>query len=262
MQSVGGFAMTSGSSRPGRTCPAGYGYASAAGVAEPVLESECVYVVGGLYGNPFALDRVLPMAAEEPGGATVVFNGDFNWFNVEPAAFSRIDERVLEQHAIRGNVETEFARDGEISDCGCGYPNDVSDAEVARSNAIIGLLSRTAPGTRDARCGGGLESRRTVQPHSSHLRSVDQRHADNRARHADYCKHAKRLAKHGVRDQCRCHRREIKQTRHTSRRATLQEHMEEGDGAQREHDNQPEQSEHELAAPDHIPRLGEQRRRS
>ena len=47
---------------------------------------------------------------EEPGGpATIVFNGDFHWLDVDPEDFRSISETVLAHHATKGNVEAELA---------------------------------------------------------------------------------------------------------------------------------------------------------
>lgn len=129
-------------SAPGRSCPRHYRYSPAVFARPAEIEARSLYIVGGLYGNPFALDVVLALARCE--GATLVFNGDFNWFNVEPAAFERINETVLDQIALRGNVETEIAGEDAGAGCGCGYPEWVGDAEVERSNAILAGLRETA----------------------------------------------------------------------------------------------------------------------
>jgi hypothetical protein len=139
--------------QPGRTCPLHYRYAPEALAAERALECDTLYVIGGLYGNEQALAEILAMAAREPGGATLVFNGDHNWFDIDPERFLRVNDTVLRHAALRGNVETEIARDDDAAGCGCGYPAWVSDAEVARSNAIIETLRATAracPDVRDA----------------------------------------------------------------------------------------------------------------
>lgn len=128
---------------PGRTCPLAYRYGAASLAREADFAAPALYVVGGLYGNPFALERVLAMAAAEPG-ARLVFNGDFNWFDRNDADFVRINETVLGHAAIRGNVETELLSPDAAAGCGCGYPDYVGDADVARSNAIMDLLARTA----------------------------------------------------------------------------------------------------------------------
>ncbi|HWI15189.1 MAG TPA: hypothetical protein VNT02_13090 [Burkholderiales bacterium] len=129
---------------PGRACPLHYRYASQALAAAPAVECETLYVVGGLYGNEQALAEILDMAADEPGGATIIFNGDHNWFDVDPQSFLRINDAVLAHVALRGNVETELASDDDSTGCGCGYPRWVGDAEVARSNAIMSRLRATA----------------------------------------------------------------------------------------------------------------------
>jgi hypothetical protein len=101
-------------------------------------------VAGGLYGNVEALEEIVAMAAAEPRPATVVFNGDFHWFDVDAAGFARVNGEVLRHRAIRGNVETEMAREESGAGCGCAYPLDVSDAEVERSNEILARLRETS----------------------------------------------------------------------------------------------------------------------
>ena len=128
---------------PGRTCPLSYRYGAQSLARPPELAAETLYVAGGLYGNPFALDALLRMVDSEPG-ARLVFNGDFNWFDADDASFERINRVVLSHHAIRGNVETELLAVDGAAGCGCGYPDYVSDADVARSNAIMGVLAATA----------------------------------------------------------------------------------------------------------------------
>jgi hypothetical protein len=128
--------------RPGRSCPRHYRYSPAVFARAADLEAQSLYIVGGLYGNPFALEAVLAMARRE--GATLVFNGDFNWFNVDPAEFEGVNETVLEHVALRGNVETEIAGEDSGAGCGCAYPEWVGDAEVERSNEILRRLRETA----------------------------------------------------------------------------------------------------------------------
>ena len=128
--------------RPGRSCPRHYRYSPAVFARAAELRAQSLFIVGGLYGNPFALEAVLAMARRE--GATLAFNGDFNWFNVDPAEFESINETVLRHAAVRGNVETEIAGEDSGAGCGCAYPEWVGEAEVGRSNEILTRLRGTA----------------------------------------------------------------------------------------------------------------------
>ncbi|MFM9971855.1 MAG: metallophosphoesterase family protein [Burkholderiales bacterium] len=131
-------------STPGRSCPLHYRYnAQDIGQGDPI-DADVLYVVGGLYGNPYALDSVLELASRELGQVRIVFNGDFHWFDVDAALFADIDRRVMQHAATRGNVETELALPAGDAGCGCGYPDWVSDGEVARSNEIMNTLLRVA----------------------------------------------------------------------------------------------------------------------
>jgi hypothetical protein len=129
---------------PGRSCPLVYRYQPEA-LAQPAqLEADTLYVVGGLYGNPAALQALLERADTEPGGpAAIVFNGDFHWLDVDPDHFRAISEAVLAHHAIKGNVEAELASDEDVG-CGCAYPDYVGDEVVDRSNRIMTRLRATA----------------------------------------------------------------------------------------------------------------------
>ena len=135
--------------RPGRSCPRHYRYSPAVFSRAADLEAQSLYIVGGLYGNPFALEAVVAMARRE--GATLVFNGDFNWFDVDSEGFGAINETVLRHAALRGNVETEIAGEDAGAGCGCGYPDWVGEAEVERSNEILKRLRETARGHPDLR---------------------------------------------------------------------------------------------------------------
>ncbi len=130
-------------SRPGRTCPLHYRYGAASLRREADLRAATLYVIGGLYGNQDALDAILQLCSVEPD-AVLVFNGDFNWFDVDDESFLRINTEVLRHHAIRGNVETELLSGDAAAGCGCGYPDYVNDDDVARSNLIMDRLARTA----------------------------------------------------------------------------------------------------------------------
>jgi hypothetical protein len=135
-------------SRPGRTCPLGYRYAPASIAAHGALQVDTLWVAGGLYGNPFALEALLAAYAAERGSKALVFNGDFHWFDADPADFRRINDTVLGFPALRGNVETEIATPAESAGCGCGYPDWVGEATVQRSNRILERLQATARGAR------------------------------------------------------------------------------------------------------------------
>lgn len=130
--------------RPGRSCPLHYRYAPSVFDRGAEISADTLYVIGGLYGNPLALARIFEIAAEEKVKPTLVFNGDFNWFNVDDASFCEINRAVLEHHALRGNVETELDNNDDGAGCGCAYPENVSDAEVENSNRIMADLQRTA----------------------------------------------------------------------------------------------------------------------
>ena len=140
-------------SAPGRACPLSYGYRARDLAAGSVLEAAAVYVVGGLYGNRFALEEILRLGDAEQDEAVLVFNGDFHWFDADPDTFDAVNREVLRHHALRGNVETEIAGEDQGAGCGCGYPDWVGDAEVERSNRILARLRETArafPGARRA----------------------------------------------------------------------------------------------------------------
>lgn len=130
--------------RRGRSCPLHYRYAPSVFAREPDLQADTLYVVGGLYGNRPALAAVLSMFSREQGRRALVFNGDFNWFNVDTEGFQAINAAVLSHTALRGNVETEIASDETDAGCGCAYPDSVPEADVARSNLILERLRETA----------------------------------------------------------------------------------------------------------------------
>ena len=131
---------------PGRICPLHYRYAPSVFAHATPLRCEVLYVVGGLYGNEPALEQVLALFEQESGDKRLVFNGDFNWFNADAAAFERLNIRVLAHTALRGNVETELASDNASAGCGCAYPHWVGDGVVERSNRILQRLRSTARG--------------------------------------------------------------------------------------------------------------------
>ncbi|WP_214367316.1 metallophosphoesterase family protein [Pseudonocardia sp. H11422] len=131
-------------SGPGRSCPLAYRY-RAEDLAGPVaFEAATLYVVGGLYGNPWALDAVRERAAAEPTPPEFVFNGDFHYLDADPADFRTVADGVAAHHATLGNVEYALTADDAEAGCGCDYPGYVSDSVVADSNAVVGRLRATA----------------------------------------------------------------------------------------------------------------------
>jgi hypothetical protein len=128
----------------GRDCPLAYRYRPEVLAGPAQLSAATLYVVGGLYGNPFALEAVLELARGDPAGeVAVVFNGDFHWLDVDPEDFHTISKLVLSQHAIKGNVEAELSA-AQDAGCGCAYPDYVPDVVVERSNKIMSRLREMA----------------------------------------------------------------------------------------------------------------------
>jgi hypothetical protein len=136
--------MTDDPQAPGRSCPLRYRYGASAIAAAPLIETETLYVVGGLYGNVEALDCIEKLVVSEMGKLRVCFNGDFNWFNVDDHSFQWVMSRVLEHDAVLGNVEAELGVEGAEAGCGCAYPDSVDSAVVERSNRIHARLKSTA----------------------------------------------------------------------------------------------------------------------
>ncbi|GGX86222.1 hypothetical protein GCM10007160_11860 [Litchfieldella qijiaojingensis] len=134
----------------GRHCPLAYRYRPEQVVAavEP-CDADVLYVIGGLYGNPLALETIEAMAeAERAEGRRVelIFNGDFHWFDAEWRAFQAINDRVMRHTAVLGNVEFELADAHPGAGCGCAYPDHVDDGVVERSNRIMARLREVAAG--------------------------------------------------------------------------------------------------------------------
>ena len=149
--------MNAGQAPAGRSCPLHYRYRPEDLAAPPRADLaglDTLYVVGGLYGNEFALEaleRLLQAQAAHDGRRAVVFNGDFHWFDAEPAWFERVQRRVLAHTALRGNVETELAAEATAdAGCGCAYPAWVGDEVVARSNRIHARLRQATTAAQRA----------------------------------------------------------------------------------------------------------------
>lgn len=109
-----------------------------------IVHSRYVFLVGGLYGNQPALETILRLAGEESSLPRLVFNGDFNWFDVDDGGFRQINERVLAHDATLGNVEAELVAPECSVGCGCAYPQSVDAETVCRSNQIHARLRATA----------------------------------------------------------------------------------------------------------------------
>ncbi len=147
---------------PGRACPPAYGYSPTVFARAPDFCAEVLYVAGGLYGNAQALHEIERLAAQETETTRIVFNGDFHWFDADPADFLRIDQGVMRHTAMRGNVETEIASETAANGCGCAYPESVPDDDVERSNRILARLKAAA---REAqRASPGLMHRLAALP--------------------------------------------------------------------------------------------------
>jgi hypothetical protein len=131
---------------PGRSCPLAYRYDASLAFRDADLAVETLWVAGGLYGNPFALEALLARYEREPGAKALVFNGDFHWFDADTQDHARINREVLRHRATRGNVETELAAPSGGAGCGCAYPDWVDEGTVERSNRILERLRATAQG--------------------------------------------------------------------------------------------------------------------
>ena len=125
---------------PGRVCPLHYRYAPQVFARATELRADTLLVAGGLYGNQAALEALHRLLGADD---MLIFNGDFNWFNVDPEGFAAVNSGVLQHVALRGNVETELPVCGLEAGCGCAYPSTVDDVQVERSNAIMEHLKQT-----------------------------------------------------------------------------------------------------------------------
>lgn len=130
--------------KAGRSCPIRYQYGAAKIAQVPATQCDVLYVVGGLYGNAFALNAVEQLASKESGNVRICFNGDFNWFNKSLEDFVHINQRVLNHDCILGNVEAELGEPLDVADCGCAYPENVDQGVVDRSNFIHTELKQCA----------------------------------------------------------------------------------------------------------------------
>ena len=101
----------------GRVCPVDYHIPADAFAGAPQRSCEVLYVVGGLYGNLFALNAVKSMVAEETADTLVVFNGDMHWFDKTAENFDALEQTVATAGErfvpLVGNVEAELRRKSE-----------------------------------------------------------------------------------------------------------------------------------------------------
>lgn len=136
-------------------CPLNYRIPADALNGPPASQTHVLYVVGGLYGNRFALDAIEMFATAETEPVEIVVNGDAHWLNARTDDVGALDRRLARYPAIKGNVEAELARGAGSAGCGCSYPFDTDPGVIKRSDAIMATLQCAAeslPGVR-ARCG-------------------------------------------------------------------------------------------------------------
>ncbi|ELI6430246.1 hypothetical protein [Vibrio harveyi] len=125
----------------GRSCPNSYRINLNDIISSESTHMDTIYVIGGLYGNFEALKDIVKKKniEEDRTGKKVslIFNGDFNWFNSDSESFEFINNIVLNNLAIQGNVEAELSNPSENAGCGCAYPDYVTDDVVVNSNLIM-----------------------------------------------------------------------------------------------------------------------------
>lgn len=132
---------------PGRSCPLHYRHCPGELARADELEADIAWVIGGLYGNVEALAAIRRQVERERAGGkrvALICNGDFHWFDAGPGDFAAIQDTVLAEHALAGNVELELAQPDPGAGCGCAYPEFIDDATVEHSNRIIERLRETA----------------------------------------------------------------------------------------------------------------------
>ncbi len=131
-------------------CPLHYRTTPEALRSGTALVAHTAYIAGGLYGNPFALRELLRMRDAEAAASghevALVFNGDFHWLDCDPAAFSEINDAVLNHIGTTGNIELELANPSPGAGCGCNYPDTVPAERIALSNQVMERLADTAAG--------------------------------------------------------------------------------------------------------------------
>lgn len=130
---------------PGRSCPIAYRYTPGDLGREPLVGAyDAVLVMGGVYGNPFALEEGHRMVRAESGEALLVVNGDAHYLDAEPDAFGRVADALRGSLHTQGNVEYALATAEVDVGCGCDYPPYVADEVVETSNAVVSRLVEAA----------------------------------------------------------------------------------------------------------------------
>ena len=82
-----------------------------AAAPSPAHTFDTLLVVGGLYGNPFAMDAVQAMSIKEQerlgegGRVGMVFNGDMHWFDRTAEEFARVEAGAEKYIPMVGNVK-------------------------------------------------------------------------------------------------------------------------------------------------------------
>lgn len=105
------------------------------------IDNEAIYIVGGLYGNYYALEKIKEFASFE-NKPLIIFNGDIHWFDIIEEDFLKIENVIKDDIKLLGNVEYELIRKTNDLGCGCNYPESTSDGIVERSNIIHSLMKK------------------------------------------------------------------------------------------------------------------------
>lgn len=132
------------SNRPLSTsCPINYRTSpSLLASSPPIHEPSALYVVGGLYGNLQALQFIENLTSSHSSPPTVIYNGDFHFFDKRPKTFDSVQRSIVDSESVlatAGNVEKEMASLDSTS-CGCDYPEYTDFKVTERSDAIVGRL--------------------------------------------------------------------------------------------------------------------------
>jgi hypothetical protein len=144
------------------SCPVAYRYRPEVLAGPPAFSCTTLYVVGGVYGNPYALDAIQARASAEPSPPEIVFNGDFHYLDAGPVVFRAVDDGVRAHHATQGNIEYALITADDTLGCGCDYPGYVPDTVVADSDAVVARLRSAVAAAGDCPWLAGLPRYLTV----------------------------------------------------------------------------------------------------